>query len=269
MEERKYNIPSEKITAAMLEAGKIMLSAHNIEENKDAVHAKPGTANFVTVFDVKVQNFLISRFSEILPEASFLAEEKDNSDASRCGYCFCIDPIDGTTNFIHDMRASSISVGLLYDGEVVFGAIYDPYNGELFTAEKGKGAYLNSKRISVSAHGMENALIGIGVSPYYKDTLCDRTFDIIKKCFLSCADIRRGGSAAIDLSALACGRLDGFFECILSPWDYAAGSIIIKEAGGMITDFDGNPLDMYKPCPVVAATPAVYVKMKKIIDSTK
>lgn len=259
-------IPVSELLDLIRQAGKIVISAHDVEAKSENVHSKVGTANFVTVYDVKVQNFLIERISALMPSAEFFAEEKENAQKLSSGFTFVIDPIDGTTNFIHDYRLSSISVGLLYDGEAVFGAVYSPYYDEMFTAEKGKGALLNGEPIKAGSHSFGSALIGFGTSPYYKDTLSSKTFDIVKRCFLGCADIRRSGSAAIDLCYVACGRLDGFFECILSPWDYAAGSLIITEAGGIVTKFDGTPLSLDEPCSVIAANSKTYEEFCKIVN---
>ncbi|MCQ2431498.1 MAG: DUF1730 domain-containing protein [Clostridia bacterium] len=247
---------AEAIMDAMREAGAVMRRAHDVESIADGIEEKPGSANFVTVYDVKVQNMLMERLNAILPDAKYFAEEKEN-DASLLdgGYCFIIDPIDGTTNFIHNYCGmSAISVGLFYCGTAVFGAIYDPYRDDMYSARKGLGAFLNGKRISVSDRPAEKAVYAVGTSPYYKDTLTERTFSMMKTLFLAGADIRRAGSAALDLAAVACGSLDGFAEMVLSPWDYAAGALLIEEAGGTCCQPDGQPLSYVHPCPIAAGT---------------
>ena len=255
---------SELLIPLILEAGKQMKSAHDVESASD-VTVKPGTANFVTVYDVQIQNFLMREIKKAIPDAFFIAEEKEN-DASALGHthCFIIDPIDGTTNFIHDYRHSCISLALFSLGQPVFGAVYNPYQNELFHAEKDKGAHLNGQPMHVSDRPMHLAITAYGTSPYYKDRYADPTFDLCKRLFLAGADVRRCGSAALDLAYLAAGRNDAFFECILSPWDIAAGQLLITEAGGVITDMKGDPIDFSSPSPVIAANPVCYPSLLEI-----
>ena len=238
------------ITEIMKQAGEIMLSA-NYGENQ--IHSKSGTANFVTEYDLKVQDFLYTELAKIMSNANFIGEESDSNDTAKLadGYSFIIDPIDGTTNFIHDYKHSCISVALLKDGEVIIGAVYNPYRDELFHAEKNSGAFMNGKPIHTSSRELCDSLVCFGTAPYYREH-AEKTFDILKFLYLNARDIRRSGSAALDLCYVACGRCDLFFEMILSPWDYAAGSLIITEAGGIITAMDGNPVTFDVPSSVVA-----------------
>ncbi len=253
----------EKILPVIYEAGKIMLSAHDIESG-DNVKAKAGDANFVTVFDVRVQDFLIKTFSTLFSGAKFFAEEKENSaDDLESEYCFIIDPIDGTANFMHEYRHSAISVALVSHGEVVFGAVYDPYLDEMFCAEKGKGAMLNGRAIHVSDRSIEVSLLAMGSAPYYKRELGGKTFALGKALYDLGADIRRGGSAAIDLCYLAAARHDLFFEFMLSPWDFAAAQLIIKEAGGIISTAEGDSLCLCAQCSVIAANKVIYPTLLK------
>ena len=143
-------------------------------------------------------------------------------------------------------------------GEPVFGAVYDPYLDEMFWAEAGSGAYLNGRSISVSERPLSRAIATFGTSPYYKDSMADKTFTLAARLFGTVSDLRRTGSAALDLAYLAAGRSDMFFEFILSPWDFAAGLLIIKEAGGIITDMKGEPVPLSAPSSVIAASPALY-----------
>ena len=245
-------------------AGEMMRSAH-VESESDGVTEKAGSANFVTVYDVKIQNFLLEGIRILLPDAYFIAEEKDNDPAVLDReYCFIIDPIDGTTGFIHDNRHSCVSVGLFSHGEAVFGAVYDPYQDEMFHAVRGGGAYLNGTPIHVSSFPFGSALVSYGTAPYYKDTLADKTFSLCRELFDSCADVRRCGSAALDLAYIAAGRYDAFFEMILSPWDIAAGSLLVTEAGGVISQMDGTPLSFTRPCPVIAASTVCYPSLLEI-----
>ena len=253
------------IAPIIREAGKIILSAHEVCEGTDEVSEKFGVGNFVTVYDVKVQEYIIANLLKAFPNAKFIAEEKDNDPAVlQSEYCFVIDPIDGTSNFIHDYKMSCISIALVSRGETVFGAVYHPYLDELFYAQKGEGAYLNGKRIRVSERSMNIAIAAFGTAPYYRDTLGDKTFSLLREIFYKVADVRRCGSAALDLAYLAAGRNDLFFEVILSPWDIAAGEILIREAGGIITDMSGAPLSLSAPTSVIAANDVIYSELIKI-----
>lgn len=252
------------ISPIIKKAGEIMLSATNVE----IAEIKQGDVNYVTFYDKKVQDFLIDELKKAYPNAYFIAEEKDNDqNALNNELCFIIDPIDGTTNFIRDYKSSSISIGIFSHGEGIFGAILNPYLGELYTAEKDKGAFLNGEKISVTENTVERSLFAFGSSPYYKSELADKTFSVAKALFLNCMDIRRSGSAALDFCHVASGRIDVFFECRLSPWDFAAGSVIVKEAGGIITDMDGNEVDFSKPQSILCTNKNAYKKALELIKA--
>ena len=255
---------------AMLEviraAGEIIRTAHETQNVEDGVIVKPGEANFVTVFDVKVQNYLIERLSALLPQAAFMAEEKENDwEELSKGLCFVIDPIDGTTNFIYNYGCSTISVGLFENGEIVFGAVYNPYLQEMFTAQKGEGAFCNGKPLHVGTAPFRRALVAVGSAPYYRETLGDLTFAVMKDIFMHTADVRRAGSAAWDLCCVAAGRVDGYYEAVLSPWDYAAGQLLVLEAGGIVMQTDGSPLSPVKNSSVVAGSPLVQPELLALV----
>ncbi len=259
-----------RIEYLIRESGKYMLTASDIECDNELLKQKSNSADFVTVFDEGVQERLIKGILEIFPFAKFFAEEKENfAEDTENGLCFVIDPIDGTANFIHELKMSSISVAGILDGEAVFGSVYNPYNDELFIAVKGQGAYLNGKKINVSERELQFSLISFGTSPYKKSEYADVGFEIAKAMFNNCGDIRRSGSAAIDMANVACGRLDGFFECILSPWDYAAGYVLITEAGGKVTDFDGDIVSFNSPSPLLCSNGFIHNKLKALIDKLK
>ncbi len=256
-----------KIEEIMKECGKIMIAAHSVENEKDAIEVKAGAANFVTRYDKAVQDKLISGIAELYPDASFFAEEKDNSNEFfDSPLLFVIDPIDGTTNFIHDMKCSVISVGAYRNGKPYFGIIYNPYYDEMFTAQAGGGAFLNGNKISVSSRLLPESLVSFGTSPYYRDTYADKVFSSAKNVFMKCADIRRSGSASYDICLVACGRTDAYFEVLLSPWDFAAGRIILTEAGGKCTDFDGGELKVCEPTSFLCSNSLIH---KQIIDAIK
>ena len=233
----------KKICELIRKCGTDLLDAHNGDDGSDSIMSKSGTANFVTEYDVKTQRSLMAGLEVLFPGAVFYAEEKDNSDVDKNrSVCFFIDPIDGTTNFIHDMRMSALSVALYSYGEPVFGAVYNPYSDEMFWAKNGSGAYLNDKRISVSDSEMNTAIVLFGTAPYDRTELAAGFFPILYRVFMNCADIRRSGSAALDVCYVAAGRADAYFEPLISPWDYAAGKIILEEAGGKMTSFSGDPV---------------------------
>lgn len=244
----------KEIEEIVKEAGQIVLKARHIE---NGIESKQGSANFVTKYDVEVQSFLYDRLSKLLPKADFIGEEDLKREALTGEYCFIIDPIDGTTNFIFDYKHSSISVGLMQQGKIAAGVVYNPYLNELFSAEKGKGAYLNDRLLKVKSLGIKDGIIGFGTSPYYPEK-ADETFALARKLFDQALDIRRSGSAALDICYVAANRFVLFFEYLLSPWDYAAASLILTEAGGTITTLDGKDLPYYEGCSAIAANPLAY-----------
>lgn len=243
----------KKITEIVKEAGKIVLSAHNQE---NTITAKEGKKNFVTKYDVAVQDYLFKELGKAFPDAQFIGEEGEN-DFSTDGLRFIIDPIDGTTNFMQDYRCSCISVALCNGNDVVAGVVYNPYTDELFSAEKGKGAYLNGDRISVSERPLSDGLALFGTSPYHPENT-DETFSLLRKVFDFSRDIRRSGSAAYDICMIACGRCEVFFEKSLQPWDIAAGTLILKEAGGIALNYQGRDISFSTPNDVVFANPKAY-----------
>ena len=255
----------ERLSEIVRNARKIMLDVNGVDSSS-SVSEKSGDANYVTVFDVKVQNYLMNEIQAIFTDAVFMAEEKENDpEVLQAERCFIIDPIDGTTNFIRGYKQSSISVAMVSRGEVVLGIVYNPYLDELFSAIAGRGAFMNGEKISVSDRSLSESIIGFGPSPYYKEELGRKTFDSLFSIFMRCADVRRTGSAAIDLANVAAGRIDGFFEMRLSPWDIAAGYLLIKEAGGAMTDSNGEKIDFSTTSSVVAGSKTVHSDLLGLI----
>ena len=191
-----------KICCLVKECGKVILDA---DREKMAIDTKSGIADLVTEYDTKIQAQLEVGLKKILPEAKFIGEEGSSDQLTDDGYAFIVDPIDGTTNFIKDFRVSAISVALLKGKEVVAGVVYNPYLDEIFYAIKGQGAFCNGKKISVSSQPMSNALVLFGSSPYNKD-LFKKTIEILSEYFYKALDIRRCGSAALDLCSVASGK---------------------------------------------------------------
>ncbi len=241
-------------------AAEIILTA----DRNMQVDEKAGHGNFVTENDVKVQAMIEHELGIAFPKAVFIGEEGDGGAVLTDGDCFIVDPIDGTCNFMYDYKMSAISIALLRNREVIAGVIYQPYLDEMFWAEKGKGAFLNGKPIHAKNNTLNNSLILFGTSPYYPE-LCDRTFEIGKKLMKIARDLRRSGSAAADLAWVAAGRADLFFELTLSPWDFAAGSLICTEAGAMVAQPDGSALDFSKKCGVAVGSKAAFNEFIKVL----
>ena len=222
---------------------KLVKSCGGIIKNADRksidIKEKPGLANFVTSYDLLVQNKLKDGLRLLFPNVLFIGEEGEQESFNEFGEYFIVDPIDGTTNFIKDYHMSCISVAHVVDEIVDFAIIYNPYLEELFWAVRGEGAYCNDERIHVSEQPLSNGIVLFGSSPYNIE-LARKSFDMAYEYFLSALDIRRSGSAALDLCAIAAGRAELYFELILCPWDYAAGMLLVQEAGGIVTTLDGE-----------------------------
>ena len=225
--------------------------------------AKEGKKNFVTKYDVAVQEFLFKELGKAFPEVEFIGEEGE-SNLSVNNLRFIIDPIDGTTNFMQNYCCSCISVALCKENDVIAGVVYNPYTKELFSAEKGKGAYLNRNRIKVSERPLSDGLALFGTSPYHPENT-DETFALLRKVFDFSRDIRRSGSAAYDICMIACGRCEVFFEKDLQPWDIAAGTLIVKEAGGIAATYEGREISFSAPDDVVFANPVAYEEFKALL----
>jgi myo-inositol-1(or 4)-monophosphatase len=255
----------DEVCQAAREAGKIMLNADGDKQ----VRQKSSRRDLVTKYDAAVQAFLQERLSAIAPEAGFLGEESvGGGGRPHAENRFIVDPIDGTANFIKGLRRSCVSIGYEQAGEIVLGVIYNPYAGELFSAEKGKGAFLNGAPIHVSGAPLDEAMAFAGTSPYYADCL-DETLLLAKRLLTRCLDIRRSGSAALELCDVAAGRAEVYYEYRLSPWDYAAGSCILQEAGGRISDLAGGPLPFDRKSSMAAGNPACWRELIRLAAEVK
>lgn len=196
-------------------------------------------SDFVTKVDLESEKTIINNIKKHFPNHQIMAEES-SKDYKKADYLWIIDPLDGTTNFIHSFPFIAISIALMYKGELIIGVIHDPLRNETFYAESGSGAFLNGKKIKVSSiKKPESSLIATGF-PFRNKQYIEKYVKIFHRMLHSVNDLRRAGAAAIDLAYVACGRVDGFFEYALSPWDIAAGTVLIKEAGGVVSDFDGD-----------------------------
>ena len=197
--------------------------------------------SFVSYIDIEAEKKLIRGLKLLIPDSGFIAEENHNLEASD-DYNWIIDPLDGTTNYIHDLAHYSISVALLNRDEIVWSAIYDVSNFKMYTAEKDMGAFCNGKKLSIqNGKKMHDGIIGTGF-PYYDFSQVDSYLSVLKKCFKYSRGVRRFGSAAIDLSFVAEGKFVAFFEYGLAPWDIAAGILLVRESGGIVSKFDGKQI---------------------------
>jgi len=221
--------------------------------------------DFVTEVDQAAERVIIETILEAYPGHGILAEESGRTQGARhSDYVWIIDPLDGTTNFIHGFPVYAVSIALSYRGQVQQAVVYDPTRNDLFYASKGKGAYLNDRRIRVSKRTrMLEALIGTGF-PFRKGDNFQRYLKMFEDVMVQCAGLRRPGAASLDLCYVAAGYYDGFFETGLSPWDVAAGSLMVTEAGGLVGNFTGEPDFLYQR-EIVAATPRIYGQLVKTL----
>lgn len=224
---------------AMTEAGHILKKA--MARPKKISYKSP--VSLVTETDKKAEKTIIEIIKRNFPDHSILAEESDPKEGSHCKWI--IDPVDGTTNFAHGFPIACISIGYEEDGKMKLGGVYNPFIEEWFWAEHGKGASLNGKKIQVSkVPAIKSSLLVTGF-PYDRREKSDYYLNIFKNFLGNCHDVRRLGSAAIDLCYVACGRFDGYWEFGLKAWDQSAGAIIVEEAGGRLSDFRGQSFSVY------------------------
>lgn len=223
-----------------------------------------GPVNLVTEIDMASEDLIVNIIKERFPDHLILAEE-GHRDGDGSGCKWIIDPLDGTTNYAHRFPFFCVSIGFEADGEIVFGIIYDPIRDEIFSVERGKGAYLNNKSISVSkAASLSKSLLVTGFA-YDVREAARNNFDHFYNFSLASIGVRRTGSAALDLCYVASGRLDGFWEMNLSPWDTAAGWLMVKEAGGNVTDFKGGLFSIYSK-EILASNGRIHDEMVNIIQ---
>lgn len=244
-------------------AGNIIIRAMDrldtIEINEKRPH------DFVTEVDQQAEREIISIIRKAHPSHGILGEESGESLGTNEDYVWIIDPLDGTRNFIHGFPQFAVSIGITYKGKVEHGVIYDPVRQELFTASRGKGAQLNERRIRVSKRtNLEECLLGTGFPYRHSKELIEAYTNSLKAVLPYSGDVRRAGAATLDLAYVACGRLDGFWEIGLKPWDIAAGSLLIKEAGGIVTDFNGGE-DFLKSGNIIAGNPKALKALFKCI----
>ena len=250
----------EQAVKAVRKAGALLTDQSAVRN----IWAKSET-DFVTNVDVTVQETLKAQLASLAPEIQFMGEEQDNSRLDWNRPCWILDPVDGTTNLIHSFRHSAVSLALSEAGQILFGVVYNPYSGECFTARRGQGAFCNGSPIRVSgADRLEDRLLCAGTVPGRRE-LADKAFCQMRNLYNVCQDIRRTGCASLDLCWVACGRLDGYVELFLQPWDYAAGLLIVNEAGGRITAPDGSPLSLCQGGPLLASNGKLHAALQSLL----
>jgi len=221
--------------------------------------------DFVTEVDRRAEQEIIYHISKAYPDHGFLAEESGETAGKGSDYQWIIDPLDGTTNFLHGFPQFAVSIACKYKNRLEHAVIYDPMRQELFTASRGDGAQLDGKRLRVSKRkGLDGALLGTGF-PFKQQHHLDTYLNTFKALFPMTAGIRRPGSAALDLAYVAAGRIDGFWEIGLNPWDMAAGALLIKEAGGLVGDFSGDERYL-ESGNIIAGNPKVFHAMLQTIS---
>ena len=246
---------------AALEAGKILKDLFGRVNHI----VKKGAIDLVTEADMEAEKVILDRIHEHFPQDGILAEE--TGEHTHTGErVWLVDPLDGTTNFAHTVPFFAISIALQVDDDFVLGVVSNPYMGEHFEVVKGLGAFLNGKRIRVSHNrDLQNSLLALGF-PYTIQEDPHRAMDHLKKMIVRAQGVRRAGSAAIDLCYVAAGKFDGFWEEGLKPWDTAAGMLMVREAGGKVSNYEGNPYTPYSTT-IVASNSFIHEAMLAVLNS--
>lgn len=251
---------------AAYQAGKIIV---NSLDNLNKLSSREKYPNdFVTNIDLLVEEEIIKIIKKNYPNHAILGEESGENKPADSDIVWIIDPIDGTNNFMRGFPQFAISIGIEKQGVIEHGIIYDPFKQEAFTATKGQGARLNDRRIRVSNCGkLPRALIATGFSPYLTEHEKAVQYELAMKIGKECSAIRITGSAALDLAYVACGRLDGYFESGLKIWDVAAGSLLVQEAGGFVSDYTGGNKHLQDDSQILAASPKIHQFLQEKINS--
>ncbi len=240
---------------AALQAGELLREGFGTHF---AISSKEGRHNLVTEYDHRCEKTIIDFLKIHIPSSTFIAEESGQSGEPHADILWIIDPLDGTVNFAHQIPVFSVSIAAQSQGKVISGVVYQPITHELFVAEIGKGAFLNGKPLCVSeVHSLNQAILATGF-PYDIATNPFHCIDHFVEILKQGIPIRRLGSAAIDLAYTAAGRFVGFFEVNLSPWDMAAGKLLVEEAGGKVTQWDGSPCDIHAHKPILATNGRIH-----------
>ncbi|NQV42831.1 MAG: inositol monophosphatase [Candidatus Marinimicrobia bacterium] len=245
-------------------AGELILTLSSRERQISYKSAR----DMVTEVDQASENYIVSEIHRLYPEHMILAEEGGGSSSIDSPYKWIIDPLDGTTNFVHGFPVFAVSIGIEFENKLYAAAVYDPNQDELFTAGKQRGAFLNGEPISVSStQELGKSLLATGFS-YFNDDYFKLNMELWASIYGKTQGLRRAGAAAIDLAWLACGRLDGLWEFSLKPWDIAAGALLVTEAGGLVSGPQGETLDLTTGH-IIAANPSIHPHMIKEISLFK
>jgi len=252
------------MSAAAIKAGKGLLRDFGEVDNLQV--SRKGPANFVTQSDIRTEKLLQRELNKARPGYGFLMEESGEIPGKDLSHRWIIDPLDGTSNFIHAIPYFCISIGLEkreHDkSEIIAGVIFDPIHNELFSAEKGKGAFLNNRRLTVSSRNtLEDAMLTMGAPRPSQGPDMFPLFHSLAQCG---ATLRDFGAAALDLANLAAGRIDACLMPLIQPWDIAAGLLLLQEAGGIATSLDGAPADIHS-CPLLAGNRHVHASLQKLL----
>lgn len=232
------------------------------EDLKKSVNMK-GAADYVTAVDLKISSFIKEKLALLTPHIGFMSEEEENEITAER---WILDPIDGTTNLVYDYNFSSVSLAYCKDEKIEFGVIYNPFNGDLFVAERGQGAYLNGKRLSQAPDRKpSDSLVEFGAGSTKKQ-YTDESFLLGREVFRGCLDVRRCCSSALAVAYVAAGKLNGYFERSIKPWDYAAAVLMLEECGAVCSDWSGSPIQFKNPTSFVCGTPQVYEYVMSVID---
>lgn len=252
-------------TLAAMKAGDVLRAGFG---SSMEISTKEGRHNLVTEWDQKAEATIIDFIKTHFPNHAFLAEESGESGVVKEGIQWIIDPLDGTVNFVHKIPMFSVSIAAASQNQILCGVIYNPLLNELFVAERENGAYLNGTRLRVTETAVLDSAICATGFPYnvHENPLCciDHFCNFAKMGI----PLRRIGSAALDLAYVAAGRYDGFWEVSLRPWDYAAGKVILEEAGGQFTNFEGSPYEVFEEGPVVASNGILHDQILNNIKAT-
>lgn len=266
----------DKIISLVYEAGKLAFV-----ENLDAKIKNDNPNDFVTAVDTAISDFLKEALYKECPDVGFVTEEENDHDYKQKS--FILDPIDGTTNLIYDYKMSSVSLAYQEGGDVKFGVVYNPFSKEIFFAIEGRGAHLykadngldellsigvenyTQGKLSASSRPIDRSIIEFGATVSNK-SIADQTFDRAKRVFKACVDLRRTCSTALAISYIAAGRLDGYFEISIKPWDYAAAILILAEAGGTSCNWQGERLPLDKNGSIIACNKVIRDDLLKLVN---
>jgi myo-inositol-1(or 4)-monophosphatase len=255
------------MTAAALKAGRGLKRDFGEVENLQVSVKGPG--DFVTAADRRAEKTLFEELSKARPGYGFLLEEGGEIEGTDKSHTWIIDPLDGTTNFLHGLPLFAISIGLVREGQIVAGLVYNPISDDMFIAEKGQGSYANNRRLRVAARrSMTEALIGCGIPHLGKEKDHPRFLAEFKAMMGRVSNLRRLGAAALDLCFVASGRYDGFWERSLQPWDIAGGILIVREAGGFVSDADGGN-EMLERGSICCGNETIHAQLLAILNAAR